>query len=72
MSILIRQSSQPAGSYCQWKGMPVMCGPRGLPTGRTMLFHNDGHGKFTDVSTTSGISNQTDAAGSPCSRLFRQ
>ncbi len=45
-----------AGSYCQWKGMPVMCGPRGLPTGRTMLFHNDGHGKFTDVSTASGIS----------------
>ncbi len=45
-----------AGSYCQWKGMPVMCGPRGLPTGRTLLFHNDGHGKFTDVSAASGIS----------------
>ena len=45
-----------AGSYCQWKGMPVMCGPRGLPTGRTMLFHNDGKGKFTDVSAASGIS----------------
>ena len=44
-----------AGSYCQWKGMPVMCGPRGLPTGRTMLFHNDGKGKFTDVSAASGI-----------------
>jgi len=45
-----------SGSYCQWKGMPVMCGPRGLPTGRTLLFHNDGHGKFTDVSAASGIS----------------
>jgi len=45
-----------SGSYCQWKGMPVMCGPRGLPTGRTLLFHNEGHGKFTDVSASSGIS----------------
>ena len=45
-----------SGSYCQWKGMPVMCGPRGLPTGRTLLFHNDGNGKFTDVSAASGIS----------------
>ena len=45
-----------SGGYCQWKGMPVMCGPRGLPTGRTFLFHNDGKGKFNDVSTASGIS----------------
>ena len=45
-----------SGGYCQWKGMPVMCGPRGLPTGRTFLFHNDGKGKFSDVSTASGIS----------------
>src|SRR4051794_30397024 len=21
------------GGYCKWKGMPVMCGPRGLPAG---------------------------------------
>jgi hypothetical protein len=45
-----------SGGYCQWKGMPVMCGPRGLPPGRTFLFHNDGHGKFTDVSVPSGVS----------------
>ncbi|MGH9539793.1 MAG: CRTAC1 family protein [Terriglobales bacterium] len=45
-----------SGGYCQWKGMPVMCGPRGLPTGRSFLFHNDGKGKFRDVSTASGIS----------------
>ncbi len=44
-----------AGGYCQWKGMPVMCGPRGLPFSRNRLFHNDGQGKFTDVSTASGI-----------------
>lgn len=45
--------------YCQWKGIPVMCGPRGLPAGRNFLFHNDGHGKFTDVSAHSGIGRQT-------------
>jgi enediyne biosynthesis protein E4 len=43
------------GGNCQWKGMPVMCGPRGLPPGRNFLFHNDGQGKFADVSTASGI-----------------
>ena len=44
-----------AGGYCQWKGMPVMCGPRGLPFSRNRLFHNDGNGRFTDVSKASGI-----------------
>ena len=44
-----------AGGYCQWKGIPVMCGPRGLPFARNRLFHNDGKGRFTDVSATSGV-----------------
>ena len=44
-----------AGGYCQWKGIPVMCGPRGLPFARNRLFHNDGGGRFTDVSIASGI-----------------
>jgi enediyne biosynthesis protein E4 len=52
-----------ASGYCMWKGIPVMCGPRGLPPGRTLLFHNDGHGKFTDVSTKSGIGKNTGCYG---------
>ena len=44
-------------SYCQWKGIPVMCGPRGLPGGSNVLYHNNGDGTFTDVSEKSGISN---------------
>ncbi|MCU1325174.1 MAG: ASPIC/UnbV domain protein [Bryobacterales bacterium] len=40
---------------CRWKGLPVMCGPRGLPQGRSYLFHNSGNGKFADVSEKSGI-----------------
>jgi hypothetical protein len=44
-----------AGGYCQWKSIPVMCGPRGLPFARNRLFHNEGSGRFTDVSMASGI-----------------
>ena len=44
-----------AGGYCQWKGMPVMCGPRGLPFARNRLFHNEGGGRFVDVSQKSGV-----------------
>ncbi len=41
---------------CRWKGVPVNCGPRGLPTGFVQLFHNNGDGTFTDVSKSSGVS----------------
>ena len=44
-----------ADSNCRWKGMAVFCGPRGLPPGRTYLFHNQGGGRFEDVSAPSGI-----------------
>ena len=37
-------------SECQWKGRPVMCGPRGLPPETLSFYQNDGHGHFTDVS----------------------
>jgi len=40
---------------CVWKGLPVMCGPLGLPPGRNYLFHNEGGGKFADVSQSSSI-----------------
>ena len=38
---------------CQWKGIPVMCGPRGLPGDTNVLYHNNGDGTFTDVSRES-------------------
>jgi enediyne biosynthesis protein E4 len=44
-----------AGSYCTWKGFPVMCGPRGLPAGSNILYHNNGDGTFSDVSEKAGI-----------------
>jgi len=44
---------------CTWKGVAVNCGPRGLPPGRGWLYHNDGGGKFSDVSAKSGIAAAT-------------
>ena len=41
--------------YCQWKGIPVMCGPRGLPGDTNVLYHNNGDGTFTNVSEKAGI-----------------
>ena len=42
-------------SFCQWKGVPTMCGPRGLPGDTNILYHNNGSGTFTDVSEKAGI-----------------
>ncbi len=40
---------------CVWKGIPVMCGPRGLPPGSNLLYRNRGDGTFEDVSQAAGI-----------------
>ena len=40
--------------HCEWKSMPVVCGPRPLPGESMTLLRNDG-GKFVDVSEASGI-----------------
>jgi hypothetical protein len=40
---------------CNYFGVPVSCGPRGLPYGRHSLYHNNGDGTFTDVTEASGI-----------------
>ena len=45
--------------FCQWKGMPVMCGPGGLPGETNLLYRNNGNRTFTDVSISSGISEPT-------------
>ncbi|MBV9625401.1 MAG: CRTAC1 family protein [Acidobacteria bacterium] len=50
-------------SSCSWKGIPVECGPRGLPTGRHSLYHNNGDGTFTEVSGKAGITRATPSYG---------
>ncbi|HUE03501.1 MAG TPA: VCBS repeat-containing protein, partial [Bryobacteraceae bacterium] len=42
-------------SGCNWKGVPVPCGPRGLKGETMTLYHNDGHGHFTDVTKQAGV-----------------
>ncbi|HVO62938.1 MAG TPA: CRTAC1 family protein [Terriglobales bacterium] len=44
---------------CMWKGAPVMCGPRGLPGAKNILYHNRGDGSFEDVTKKAHI-DQTD------------
>jgi len=41
---------------CNWKGVPVNCGPRGLPPGSHSLYRNDGKGRFIDVTERAGLS----------------
>jgi enediyne biosynthesis protein E4 len=43
------------GVNCLWKGIPVNCGPKGLPTDTNLLYRNVGDGRFEDVSEPSGI-----------------
>jgi len=50
-----KTASPGEAAACQWKGIPVMCGPRGLTGDTNVLFHNNGDGTFTDVSQKSGI-----------------
>jgi enediyne biosynthesis protein E4 len=53
---LARVPKPGANSSCTWKGMPVECGPRGLPPGYHSLYRNSGDGTFIDVSKQAGIS----------------
>jgi enediyne biosynthesis protein E4 len=48
---------------CNWKGVPVECGPRGLPPGKHSLYRNNGDGTFTEVSQQAGISRATGSYG---------
>jgi hypothetical protein len=53
----LQHTPQPGSSNtCEWKGIPVMCGPRGLKGTYSQLYHNNGNGTFTDVSDKSGVS----------------
>jgi enediyne biosynthesis protein E4 len=45
----------PESGLCRYKGLPVACGPPGLPGGKNILYRNQGDGTFADVSVPSGI-----------------
>ena len=48
------------GKSCEYDGVPVQCGPRGLPGSGDSLYRNRRDGSFEDVSTKAGVA---DSAG---------
>jgi enediyne biosynthesis protein E4 len=49
------KSGGAAQTYCQFRGVPVMCGPRGLPGEGDTLYHQRADGTFEDVSVKAGV-----------------
>ncbi len=45
-------------SFCEFHGVSVMCGPKNLEGEPDHLFHNNGDGTFTDVSTKAGVDDE--------------
>ena len=43
------------GATCQYRGVAVQCGPRGLDGESDYLFHNEGNGRFAEVSQKAGV-----------------
>ena len=46
------------GKSCQYKSIPVQCGPRGLKGAGDTLYRNNGDGTFTDVSKQAGVADE--------------
>jgi hypothetical protein len=53
------------GDSCKWRGLTVLCGPRGLKGARDTLYRNRGDGTFEDVSTKAGLTSQLDYGFTP-------
>jgi len=51
----LKTAPVPESGTCLYKGLQVACGPPGLPGSKNILYHNNGHGAFTDVSAEAGI-----------------
>ena len=49
--------------YCLYRGVPVCCGPLGLNGLPDLYYHNEGNGKFREVSNDVGIRDSDKAFG---------
>lgn len=59
----------PESGLCRYKGLPVACGPPGLPGGKNVLYHNAGSGRFEDASERTGITRANGTYGLGVSTL---
>jgi hypothetical protein len=50
-------------NYCLYRGVPVACGPQGLPGLPDLFYHNEGGGKFREVANDVGIRDADRAYG---------
>jgi enediyne biosynthesis protein E4 len=50
-----RMPTPGTNTYCNYRGVPVACGPRGLPGLPDLFYHNEGNGKFREVSLDTGV-----------------
>ncbi len=60
VNVDIEHLPKPGSSrFCFYRGLPVYCGPRGMPGQRDILYRNNGDGTFTDVTARAGIDPQS-------------
>ncbi len=59
----LKTAPTPETGPCLYKGLMVACGPPGLQGGKNILYHNEGNGKFIDVSEKAGITKTTGTYG---------
>jgi enediyne biosynthesis protein E4 len=59
----VRMPKPGANTYCSYRGIPVACGPRGLPGLSDLVYHNEGNGKFRELSSEIGIRDSIQAYG---------
>jgi hypothetical protein len=48
---------------CEYRGIAVQCGPRGLPGEGDFLFRNEGNGTFSEVGKAAGVSDPREYFG---------
>jgi enediyne biosynthesis protein E4 len=51
------------GKFCEFHGIPVQCGPRGLPGSGDSLYRNNRDGTFADVSKKAGVADEAGRFG---------
>ena len=51
------------GKFCEFHGVPVQCGPRGLPGSGDSLYRNRGDGTFEEVAAKAGVEDRAGRFG---------